>query len=117
MVILWPGNIVCAIDCGLVVNPDGVRAQMEGGIVFGLTAALYGEITLTKGRVNQSNFHDYPLLRINQIPKIEVHIVDSQEKMGGAGEPGVPPVAPALANAIFAGTGKMNRVLPIKNYK
>jgi isoquinoline 1-oxidoreductase subunit beta len=107
-------RIVCAIDCGLAVNPDGVRAQMEGGIIFGLTAALYGEITLTKGLVNQSNFHDYPLLRTNQIPRIEVHIVDSHEKMGGAGEPGVPPVAPALANAIFAATGKMNRVLPIK---
>lgn len=107
-------RVVCAIDCGLAVNPDGVVAQMEGGIVFGLTAALYGEITLANGRVQQSNFHDYPLLRINDTPRIEVHIVPSSERMGGAGEPGVAPVAPALANALFAATGKRFRQLPLR---
>jgi isoquinoline 1-oxidoreductase subunit beta len=107
-------RVVCAIDCGLAVNPDGVRAQMEGGIVFGLTAALYGEITLKKGQVQQSNFHDYRMLRMSEAPVIEVYIVPSTEKMGGAGEPGVPPVAPALANALFAATGKRIRRLPVR---
>ena len=107
-------RVVCAIDCGLAVNPDGVHAQMEGCIVYGLTAALYGEITLEKGQVQQSNFHDYQMLRMNQTPKIEVYIVPGCEKMGGAGEPGVPPVAPALANAIFAATGKRLRDLPLR---
>ena len=106
-------RVVCAIDCGLAVNPDGVRAQMEGGIIFGLTAALYGEITLDKGRVIQSNFHDYRMLRMKETPVIEVHIMPSDEKMGGAGEPGVPAIAPALANALFAATGKRIRKLPI----
>jgi isoquinoline 1-oxidoreductase beta subunit len=107
-------RVVCAIDCGLAVNPDGVIAQMEGGIIFGLTAALYGEITLEKGRVMQSNFHDYQMLRMSEAPAIEVHIVPGLEKMGGAGEPGVPPIAPALANAIFAATGKRLRSLPLR---
>ncbi|WP_460975315.1 xanthine dehydrogenase family protein molybdopterin-binding subunit [Spirosoma knui] len=107
-------RVVCAIDCGLAVNPDGVVAQMEGGIVFGLTAALYGEITLADGRVQQSNFHDYRMLRLNETPAIEVHIVPSTERMGGAGEPGVAPVAPALANALFAATGKRFRNLPLR---
>jgi isoquinoline 1-oxidoreductase subunit beta len=107
-------RVVCAIDCGLAVNPDGVRAQMEGGIVFGLTAALYGEITIENGQVKQSNFHDYQMLRMNRMPDIEVYIVPSTEKMGGAGEPGVPPVAPALANALFAATGKRIRRLPFQ---
>ncbi|RRB06918.1 xanthine dehydrogenase family protein molybdopterin-binding subunit [Larkinella rosea] len=107
-------RVVCVIDCGLAVNPDGVRAQMESCIVYGLTAALYGEITLGKGQVKQSNFHDYPLLRMNEMPTIEVHIVKSSESMGGAGEPGVPPIAPALANAVFAATGKRVRSLPIR---
>ncbi len=107
-------RVVCAIDCGLAVNPDGVRAQMEGGIVFGLTAALYGEITLEKGQVQQSNFNDYRMLRMNEMPIIEVHIVPSSEKMGGAGEPGVPPIAPAIANAVFAATGKRIRRLPLQ---
>jgi isoquinoline 1-oxidoreductase subunit beta len=107
-------RVVCAIDCGLAVNPDGVVAQMEGGIVFGLTAALYGEITLEKGRVQQSNFHNYRMLRMNEMPLIEVYIVPSSGKMGGAGEPGVPPIAPALANALFAATGKRHRKLPIR---
>jgi len=107
-------RVVCAIDCGPVVNPDTVRAQMEGGIVFGLTAALYGEITFENGRVKQRNFHNYPMLRINEMPEVDVHIVPSSEKMGGVGEPGVPPVAPAVANAIFALTGKRVRRLPIR---
>jgi isoquinoline 1-oxidoreductase beta subunit len=109
-------RVVCAIDCGLAVNPDGVHAQMEGGIIYGLTAALYGEITIEKGQVKQSNFHDYQMLRINQTPEIEVYIVPSTEKMGGAGEPGVPPIAPALANAIFAATGKRIRRLPLQKW-
>ena len=107
-------RVICAIDCGLAVNPDGIRAQMEGSIVYGLTAALYGEITFENGQVAQSNFHDYKMLRMNEMPKIEVYIVSSSEKMGGAGEPGVPPVAPALANALFAATGKRIYSLPIK---
>jgi isoquinoline 1-oxidoreductase beta subunit len=107
-------RVVCAIDCGPIVNPDTIRAQMESGIVFGLTAALYGEITFEKGRVKQRNFHDYPMLRMNEMPLVEVHIVPSAEKMGGVGEPGVPPIAPAVANAIFAATGKRLRRLPIR---
>lgn len=107
-------RVVCAIDCGLAVNPDGVRAQIEGGIIFGLTAALYGEITLKNGQVQQSNFHDYRILRMNEAPEIEVYIVPGNERMGGAGEPGVAPVAPALANALFAATGKRCRTLPIR---
>jgi isoquinoline 1-oxidoreductase beta subunit len=107
-------RMVCAIDCGPVVNPDTVRAQMESGVVFGLTAALYGEISFEKGRVKQRNFHDYPMLRMNEMPEVEAHIVPSQDKMGGVGEPGVPPVAPAVANALFAVTGQRVRRLPIR---
>jgi isoquinoline 1-oxidoreductase beta subunit len=106
-------KIVCAVDCGRVVNPDSVKAQMEGGIIFGLTAALKDEITLERGRVQQRNFHDYPMLRINEAPEIQVHIMPSTENPTGVGEPGVPPVAPAVANAIFAATGKRVRKLPI----
>jgi isoquinoline 1-oxidoreductase beta subunit len=107
-------RVVAAIDCGPVVNPDTIRAQLEGGTAFGLTAALYGEITFEKGRVKQRNFHDYPLLRINEMPAVEAHVVPSDDRMGGVGEPGVPSVAPALANAIFAATGKRLRRLPIR---
>ncbi|HWO00502.1 MAG TPA: xanthine dehydrogenase family protein molybdopterin-binding subunit [Blastocatellia bacterium] len=107
-------RVVCAIDCGIAVNPDTVRAQMEGGIVFGLTAALKGEITLDRGRVQQSNFNNYRMLRLSEMPKVEVHIVPSMEPVGGTGEPGVPPIAPAVANAIFAATGKRIRRLPIR---
>jgi isoquinoline 1-oxidoreductase beta subunit len=107
-------RVVCAVDCGLVINPDTVRAQMEGGIIFGLTAALKTEITLKNGRVEQGNFHDYQMLRIFEAPEIEVHIVPSGESPTGVGEPGVPPVAPALANAIFGVTGKRVRRLPIR---
>jgi isoquinoline 1-oxidoreductase beta subunit len=108
-------RVVCAIDCGLVINPDTVKAQMEGGIVYGLTAALKTEITLKDGRVEQGNFNDYPMLRIFESPEIEVHIVPSTEHPTGVGEPGVPPAAPALANAIFAATGKRIRRLPIRS--
>jgi isoquinoline 1-oxidoreductase beta subunit len=107
-------RVVCAIDCGLAVNPDQVIAQVEGAIVYGLTAALYGAITIEKGRVQQSNFHDYPMLRINEMPVIEVHIMPSSAPPGGAGEPGTPPIAPAVANAVFAATGKRVRQLPIR---
>lgn len=107
------GRVVCALDCGMVVNPDIVAAQMEGSVVFGLSAALKGEITIRKGRVVQQDIHDYPALRMHETPPIEVHILPSQEPPGGVGEPGVPPVAPALANAVFAATGKRIRKLPI----
>ena len=107
-------RVVCAIDCGPVVNPDTIRAQMEGGVVFGLTAVLYGEISFEKGRVKQRNFHDYQMLRMNEMPVVEVHLVPSTEKMGGVGETGVPPIAPAVANAVFALTGKRLRRLPIR---
>ncbi|HJX18149.1 MAG TPA: xanthine dehydrogenase family protein molybdopterin-binding subunit [Acidiferrobacterales bacterium] len=107
-------RVVCAIDCGLVVNPDTVVAQMESGIVYGLTAALKGEITVRNGRIEQGNFNDYPLLRFEEMPDIEVHIVKSAEHPGGAGEPGTPPIAPAVANAVFAATGKPVRKLPIR---
>jgi len=106
-------RVVCAVDCGVAVNPDVVRAQMESGIIFGLTAALHGAITLKDGRIEQSNFHDYPLLRLNEAPKIEVHIVPSEQNPTGVGEPGVPPIAPAVANALRAATGKSVRRLPI----
>jgi isoquinoline 1-oxidoreductase beta subunit len=107
-------RVVCAIDCGLAVNPDQIEAQVQGGVVWGLTAALRGEITLADGRVQQSNFHDYPMLRIDEMPAIEVHIVPSEAAPGGVGEPGVPPIAPAVTNAIFAATGKRIRRLPIR---
>lgn len=107
-------RVVCVVDCGLVVNPDIVKAQMEGGVIFALTAALYGEISINNGRVEQSNFHDYALLRMHETPKIEVHIVDSNESPSGVGEPGVPPLAPALGNAVFAATGKRLRSLPLR---
>ena len=107
-------RITCAVDCGMIVNPDTIRAQMEGAIVYGLTACLKGEITIDGGRVEQDNFDSYPLLRIDECPEIEVHIIDSSEPPGGIGEPGVPPVAPAVANAVFALTGKPVRSLPIR---
>jgi len=106
-------RVVCAVDCGQVVNPDTVAAQIEGAIVFGLTAALKGRITLAKGRVTQSNFHDYKLLTMREMPVIEVHLVASTMEPGGVGEIGTPPIAPAVANAVFAATGKRIRTLPI----
>lgn len=107
-------RVYCAVDCGMVVNPDVVLAQMEGGVIFGLTAALYGEITLKDGKVQQSNFHDYPALRMDQTPEIEVIVLPSDLSPTGVGEPSVPPVAPALANAIYAATGKRLRDLPLR---
>jgi isoquinoline 1-oxidoreductase subunit beta len=107
-------RVVCAVDCGRTVNPDIIKAQMEGGIVFGLTAALKTEITLENGRVQQHNFYDYPMLRMFESPEIEVHIVPSEQNPTGVGEPSVPPVAPALTNAIFAATGKRIRRLPVR---
>ncbi len=107
-------RVVCAVDCGICANPAGVEAQLQGGVAFGLTAALYGELTLKAGRVQQSNFHDYPLLRLREMPKVEVHIVRSSEKSGGIGEVGVPPIAPAVANAVFAATGKRLHRLPLR---
>jgi isoquinoline 1-oxidoreductase beta subunit len=107
-------RVVAAIDCGICINPAGVRAQIESGIVFGLSAALYGRLTLKNGRVQESNFHDYPVLRISEMPKVEVHIVESSEKSGGVGEPGTPPIAPAVANALFGATGKRFRELPLR---
>jgi isoquinoline 1-oxidoreductase beta subunit len=107
-------RVVCAIDCGVCINPLGVGAQMESAIAYGLGAALHGEITLKEGRVVESNFHDYRVLRMHEMPKVEVHIVPSREKSGGAGEPGTPPIAPAVANAVFALTGKRLRELPFR---
>jgi isoquinoline 1-oxidoreductase beta subunit len=107
-------RVVCAVDCGVAVNPAIIRAQMESGIAFGLSAALHGAITLKGGVVEQSNFHDYMPLRINEMPRVAVHIVASGEKPSGVGEPATPVIAPAVANAIFAATGKRVRSLPIK---
>ena len=106
-------RVVCAVDCGRTVNPDTIKAQIEGGIIFGITAALYGEITLANGRVLQSNFDTYQMLRIDEAPTIEVHIIDSDAESGGIGEPGTSAIAPAVVNAIFAATGKRLRRLPI----
>jgi isoquinoline 1-oxidoreductase beta subunit len=106
-------RVVCAVDCGTAVNPDTVRAQIQGAVIFGITAALHGEITLKDGRVEQTNFDTYEVLRINEAPAVEVHIVQSSEPPGGMGEPGTSAIAPAVTNAIFAATGKRLRKLPI----
>ncbi|MFM0477350.1 xanthine dehydrogenase family protein molybdopterin-binding subunit [Paraburkholderia strydomiana] len=106
-------RVVCAVDCGMVVNPNTVEAQVQGGIIFGITAALYSEITIKDGRVEQNNFTDYRMLRIDETPPIDVHIVKSSEAPGGIGEPGTAALAPALTNAIFAATGKRLRQLPV----
>jgi isoquinoline 1-oxidoreductase beta subunit len=106
-------RVVCAVDCGQVVNPDGVAAQIESGVVFGLGAALWNEITLADGRVQQSNFSDYRLMRIDETPAIEVHVLPSREPPGGIGEPGTSAIAPALTNAIYAATGRRIRKLPV----
>jgi isoquinoline 1-oxidoreductase beta subunit len=108
-------RVVCAVDCGIAVNPDNVKAQMEGGIGFALAAALYGEITIEDGEVQQSNYNNYQVLRMPEMPEVEVHIVPSAEAPTGVGEPGVPPLAPALANALYAATGQRLRRLPIGN--
>ena len=107
-------KVTCVLDCGQAVNPDIVRAQMEGGIVYGLTAALYGELNLSQGAITESNFHDYPILRMDESPEIEVIIIDSGTQPTGVGEPGLPPIAPAVANAVFKATGQRLRDLPLK---
>ena len=106
-------RVVCAVDCGRAINPETIRAQMEGGIVFGLSAALYGQVTMKQGRVQQSNFHDYPVLRFNSMPVVEVHIVPSTAPPSGIGEPGTPLMAAVLGNALFALTGQRVRSLPL----
>src|SRR5712692_8152990 len=106
-------RVVCAVDCGTVVNPDTVRAQIQSAVIFGVTAALHGQITLKGGRVEQSNFHDYPMLRMNETPAIEVYIVQSREPPGGMGEAGTSCIVPAVANAVYAATGKRLRKLPV----
>jgi isoquinoline 1-oxidoreductase beta subunit len=108
-------RVVAAIDCGTVVNPDSVEAQIQSGIVYGMTAALYGKITVEKGRVVQANFPDYDMVRLAQMPVIEVHVIASTAYPGGVGEPGTPPIASAVANAVFAATGKRVRSLPLVN--
>jgi isoquinoline 1-oxidoreductase beta subunit len=106
-------RVVTVIDCGRMVNPDIVRAQAEGSVIFGLTAALYDDVTIADGKVREQNFDSYRLMRINEVPQIEVYMLDSQEKPGGMGEPVVALVAPALCNAIYAATRKRLRSLPV----
>jgi isoquinoline 1-oxidoreductase beta subunit len=106
--------VSCVIDCGFAVNPNLLRQQMESAIVFGLSAALYGEITIVNGQVQQTNYHDFPVLRIGACPEIQTDIMPSRAHPEGAGEPGTPPIAPAVANALFALTGRRLRALPFK---
>jgi isoquinoline 1-oxidoreductase beta subunit len=108
-------RVVCVIDCGIAVNPDIIKAQVEGGIAFALSAALFQKITFKDGLVQQDNFHQYPMLSMKDMPQVEVHILDSQAPPTGVGEPVVPTVAPALANAIFSITGKRMRSLPFSD--
>jgi isoquinoline 1-oxidoreductase subunit beta len=109
-------KVVAAIDCGQAVNPNSVEAQIQGGIIYGLTAALFGDIEIAEGRVVQSNFPDYPVVRLREAPEMEVHIINSGETIGGVGEPGTPPIAPAVTNAIFQVTGKRLRSMPISSH-
>jgi len=109
-------RVICVVDAGFAIHPDGLIAQMESGIIYGLTAALYGEISIRRGAVAQGNFHDYQMLRMNEAPDIETHIINGGERLGGVGEAGTPAIAPALANAIFDATGRRIRELPIKNF-
>jgi isoquinoline 1-oxidoreductase subunit beta len=114
-------RVICVIDAGHIVNPSIVEAQMEGAVVYGLGAVLYGQITLREGQVQQSNFHDYRALRMNEMPKVETYFLSSgnryTQEWGGVGEPGTPPLAPAIANAVFAATGKRIRSLPLANHQ
>jgi isoquinoline 1-oxidoreductase beta subunit len=105
-------RVVCAVDCGTVINPNTVAQQMEGAVIFALTAALYGRIDIKDGAVQQSNFGDYPMVQLAQAPVVDTWIVPSTRAPAGVGEPGVPPLAPAVANALFALTGKRQRALP-----
>lgn len=107
-------KVTCVVDCGIAVNPDIVKQQMESGIIFGLTAALYGEINIAGGKVKQSNFHDYRMLKMADAPEIDVHVIPSDQEPGGVGEPGTPVIAPAVANAVFAATGQRLRSLPLR---
>jgi isoquinoline 1-oxidoreductase beta subunit len=109
-------RVICVVDAGFAMHPDGMAAQMESGIAYGLTAALYGEISIRRGAVAQSNFHDYPMLRMDKAPRIETHIINGGGTLGGAGEPGTPPIAPALANAVFDATGVRIRDLPMRHH-
>ena len=109
-------RVVCAVDAGYAMHPDGMAAQMESGVAYGMTAALYGEISIRGGAVAQSNFHDYPMLRMDKAPMVETHIINSGEPLGGAGEPGTPPIAAALANAIYSASGVRVRELPIQQH-
>ena len=109
-------RVVAAVDPGLAISPDGLKAQIESGIIYGLSAAMFGEVTIKNGAVAQSNFHDYQILRMPDAPVIETHVINSGGPVGGAGEPGTPAIAPALANAVFDATGSRVRQLPLKNY-
>ena len=110
--------MVCAIDCGRVINPDTAASQVESGIIYGLTAALYGQISIEQGRVKESNFHDYEMLRLAESPDIEVVLLETGDApVGGLGEPATPPIAAAVGNAIYALTGQRVRELPLKNYR
>ena len=109
-------RVVAAVDPGLAISPDGLKAQIESGIIYGLSAAMFGEVTIENGAVAQSNFHDYQILRMQDSPVIETHVINSGGPVGGAGEPGTPAIAPALANAVFDATGSRVRQLPLKNY-
>jgi isoquinoline 1-oxidoreductase beta subunit len=106
-------RMTCVVDCGQMINPRIVESQIVSGIVFGLSAALWGEVTLVGGRIQQTNFHSYRVLRGNEMPEVDVHLIDSSEAPGGIGEPSVAVVAPAVCNAIFAATGRRLRSLPI----
>jgi isoquinoline 1-oxidoreductase subunit beta len=106
-------EVVCALDCGQMINPDTIRAQLEGGVMFGLGAALWSEVVITNGRVRQSNFHDYRAMRLPEAPRVQVHLVSNQEKPGGVGETGTACAAAALCNAIYAASGKRVRTLPV----
>jgi isoquinoline 1-oxidoreductase beta subunit len=107
-------RVVCAIDCGIAVNPGAIAAQLDSGVAFGLGAALHSRLSFKGGQVQESNFHDYRVLRLNEMPVVETHIVPSTERPGGVGEPGTPPIAPAVANAVFALTGQRLRELPLQ---
>ena len=106
--------ITCSVDCGTAVNPLGIEAQGQGRVAFGLTAALYGKLNIVEGKVQESNFHDYPMLRMADMPRIAVHLIPSKAKMGGIGEPATAPIAPAVANAVFALTKQRLRSLPFR---
>ncbi|MDP2483454.1 MAG: molybdopterin-dependent oxidoreductase, partial [Candidatus Palauibacterales bacterium] len=107
-------RVVCAVDCGVAVNPATIAVQLQGAVAFGLSAALHSSISLKEGRVQESNFHDYQVLRLSEMPAVETYIVPSKAPPGGIGEPGTPPIAPAVANAVFALTGQRLRDLPLK---